>query len=109
MDKLDLGPDVKPPTVDKQLKDMDLYVILPETDTAKELERLENEFSRINIGMNKLNKKLANKYFIERAPKLIVAGVASALVSLQEQHSKTITRYYRIRDYAIEAGQAEKN
>lgn len=65
-----------------------LFIPIPETLKKKEKVRLEKEREKIEKLLQGAEKKLANREFLEKAPKQVVASLKSSFSDLQNQLSE---------------------
>ena len=61
---------------------------MSEIDVEKERERLDKELSKITEDIEKINKKLINEKFIQKAPKKIILENRKRLLDAEDKKSK---------------------
>jgi len=73
-ESLEMNPKNKPPPGSSLAAASlgELSLVLPEGDRAPERERLEKEITKLEADLKSTEAKLANKSFVERAPKNVV-------------------------------------
>ena len=92
VEKLDVGKDLSKPTssATQVAGDMEIYIPLEGViDLSMEKERLKKEIAKLDVEIDKVSKKLANKNFIQKAPAKEVERVKNNL-SLFEQKKKKL-------------------
>ena len=67
-------------------------------DLGQEIQRLENEKSRLDYEVERLEKKLRNSRFVEKAPAEIVAGEREKLLDYQNKRELVLQRLAQMGD-----------
>jgi valyl-tRNA synthetase len=94
-----LNNEAPPPAATALVGELEILIPLAGLiDTGTELKRLDREIQKMRKDLERLQDKLANPNYVERAPTEIVEKerlraqeVAAALNTLQQQHTKIVT------------------
>ncbi|MXP66418.1 valine--tRNA ligase [Pantoea sp. Nvir] len=87
-----------PPSVTKIIEGAELLIPMAGlVDKTAELERLAKEFSKVDVAIKKTQVKLANKVFVDRAPKAVVTKERMRLDKLETLKSKIIEQQLMIK------------
>ncbi len=79
------------------IESAEIFIPLAELlDIEKELERLHKEKENLLEELNRVNKKLANKGFITKAPEKVVAAEKDKQVKYQEMFDKVTSRIKKL-------------
>ncbi|MBC3798444.1 valine--tRNA ligase [Acetobacterium tundrae] len=85
--------DVQDNYVSAAVEDLELYINLDElVDREKEITRLETEKKKLEQEIERVNKKLSNKGFTDKAPEKIIAGEREKQRKYQETIQKVLDR-----------------
>ncbi|MBC3889675.1 valine--tRNA ligase [Acetobacterium paludosum] len=85
--------DVQDNYVSAAVEDLELYINLDElVDKEKEITRLETEKKKLEQEIERVNKKLSNKGFTDKAPEKVIAGEREKQRKYQETIQKVLDR-----------------
>ena len=85
--------------VSQVLDQTELYIPLGElVDATKELQRLEGELSKIESEISRANGKLANRGFLEKAPKSLVDSEREKLYKFIDMRAKILQNIKEIKE-----------
>ncbi len=85
--------------VSQVLDQTELYIPLGElVDATKELQRLEGELSKIESEISRANGKLANRGFLEKAPKSLVDSEREKLDKFIDMRAKILQNIKEIKE-----------